>query len=381
MKIAFLGKSFDPSNPLKKNTVAYFMKKHLEAQGAFVSCYVQDLSNHNKLRAFGLKAISKLKGRYLEISRDKEILKGFGKKNSEFIKKGKFDLSFSFGSLNQAYLDTEELKSFWSDATFENLHNYYPFYCGLNKSISEGYHDLELNIFNNIQAKIFASNWATDSAVGYYEQTSNTVYEVPLGANLEIIPNRSFIKNNINLKKSNKLKIIFIGVNWKRKGGNYILKLADFLIDNKVDFEINCFGVKEKLNKKYHNIINFQGFVNKSDPLEYKKLEDCFINSHYHILMSQMEAFGHVYCEANAFGLPSIARDTGGVGSVVKNEVNGFLYKDEDSLDEFFHKIIDNYSNPSSYKQLCLSSLNEYHERLNWDVSAKKVLNILGSKL
>jgi glycosyltransferase involved in cell wall biosynthesis len=52
------------------------------------------------------------------------------------------------------------------------------------------------------------------------------------------------------------------------------------------------------------------------------------------VLVSHAEGFGAVLAEASAYGVPSVAYDVGGVGTIVKTGINGALvpYKDEDAF-------------------------------------------------
>ena len=56
------------------------------------------------------------------------------------------------------------------------------------------------------------------------------------------------------------------------------------------------------------------------------KLAALIASSHFLLLPTLADCFGLVLCEANAFGVPSLANDVGGVGEVVKPDVNGCLF-------------------------------------------------------
>ncbi len=103
--------------------------------------------------------------------------------------------------------------------------------------------------------------------------------------------------------------------------------------------------------------------------------------SHFYLMPTQAESFGHSFVEANAFGLPVISCKTGGVPSVVHNGKNGQLFDLDATIEDYCNYIIKIYKNKESYFQLCLSSFNEYKTRLNWDYGAKIIVQTLNNFL
>jgi glycosyltransferase involved in cell wall biosynthesis len=92
---------------------------------------------------------------------------------------------------------------------------------------------------------------------------------------------------------------------------------------------------------------------------------------------TRYEAFGHVYAEASSFGLPSLATNTGGVSSVVRDEVNGKLFDYNTPIEEYAKYIITTFDNKELYDNLCINSFLEYKRRLNWDINIKLFLEYL----
>ena len=92
------------------------------------------------------------------------------------------------------------------------------------------------------------------------------------------------------------------------------------------------------------------------------------------------ECFGCVYCEASAYGVPSIGRDTGGVGQAIRPGINGFLLaEDGRNMCELAERIKQHLLNPAEYGRIAASSRQEFKQRLNWGTFAKKTLRLLES--
>ena len=85
------------------------------------------------------------------------------------------------------------------------------------------------------------------------------------------------------------------------------------------------------------------------------------------------EALGVVLCEASAHGLPSLARNTGGVAGAVVDGENGFLLPPDATGKQYAEKILDLVQDHGAYDKLVLSSRMAYEEKLNWDAWGRAV--------
>lgn len=70
-----------------------------------------------------------------------------------------------------------------------------------------------------------------------------------------------------------------------------------------------------------------------------KLLYDILYRSHFLILPTEFEAFGIVFCEASAYGMPSIAANVGGVSQPIREGKNGFLLSPNATAEEYAEKI------------------------------------------
>ena len=95
------------------------------------------------------------------------------------------------------------------------------------------------------------------------------------------------------------------------------------------------------------------------------------------MLPTEFDAFGIVFCEASAYGVPSIAANVGGVSQPVKEGKNGFLLPPNATAEDYADKIKSVFSDKDGYIKLRKSSRREYETRLNWEVWGEKVNKIL----
>ena len=124
------------------------------------------------------------------------------------------------------------------------------------------------------------------------------------------------------------------------------------------------------------NFVKVYGYLNKEISPQKNKLKKLFIESHFFILMSKAEALGVVLNEASSFGLPSIAPNIGGIGSIINNDGAILLNKNE-SIQKIANKIIKVLNNKTLYKEKSISSYSTYQNKNNWNIIAKELFKKL----
>jgi glycosyltransferase involved in cell wall biosynthesis len=118
-------------------------------------------------------------------------------------------------------------------------------------------------------------------------------------------------------------------------------------------------------------------FVNKYTNEGINQMNKLFGESHFFIMPSRAESYGHVLCEANSFGLPSLATDVGGIPTIIKEGLNGKIFSVNASISEYCTYIASLMANYSEYKKLAHSSFNEYQSRLNWVVAGQTAKQLI----
>ena len=84
-----------------------------------------------------------------------------------------------------------------------------------------------------------------------------------------------------------------------------------------------------------------------------------------------------MFCEASAYGIPSITNNVCGVGQVIQDKKNGILLSLDTPTDKWGEIIIDYFNDKQLYREFRKKSFIEFKERLNWNVWLKKVNDIL----
>lgn len=107
------------------------------------------------------------------------------------------------------------------------------------------------------------------------------------------------------------------------------------------------------------------------------QLANLYRDSHFLFVPSYAEAYGLVFCEASAYGLPSVSHAVGGIKTIVKNGVNGQLFKIGTQPSVFANYIMVTFNDKKLYKDLGMRTYKRFSETLNWFESGKKLIALL----
>jgi glycosyltransferase involved in cell wall biosynthesis len=289
-----------------------------------------------------------------------------------------FDVVVAPASLTEvAFLDTDLPIVLVEDATFALLHNYYPQYSNLTKSSVRTMNAISERAIKRANLLIYSTEWAACSAIEDYHADPQKVHVVPMGANFEHIPSREIIQER---KKSGRCRLLFVGVDWHRKGGPISYEALLSLEEMGIEAELIICGCTPP-NSFLHKSMRIIPYLDKNDVSQRKQLEHLYLTSDFLLLPTRSECFGLVFCEANAFGLPVITTQTGGVPEVVRNGENGFVLPFNAKGTEYAQVIARIYREDEQYYELVKSSRAAYDTRLNWDNWGKTVNTLITEML
>jgi len=277
---------------------------------------------------------------------------------------------------SSAFLQAKQPIVYWTDWIYSACTGFYPSLRSDHIDTRWDGHILTNACLMNASTLIFSSQWAARSAIELHGISPHKIHVVPFGPNLEIDHDEEVVKSWIKKREGKTIKLLFIGQAWYRKGGDIVLAVAKRLHELGQAVEVTLVGSKP-MDEALPDYAKAFDFISKNSPENNEKIKNLYRESHFLFVPSRAEAFGIVFCEASAFGLPSLTTFVGGISDVVKNGVNGLTFSLEATIDEISNTIITTFNNTSLYQTLCLSSFNEYKTRLNWDVSGQRVKEIL----
>ena len=268
-----------------------------------------------------------------------------------------------------AYLQTDTPIVYFGDATYKIYsETYHKEFRNVSRfSKWEGEH-LEKKALDKSSLAIFTSQWAADSAVEDYGVPVGKTEIILFGANMDLIPPRDIIYK----KNENKtLTLLFLAVDWERKGGSIAFSTLKNLCDQGIDtklFVCGCVPPAEYVHPQMEVI----PFINKNDPEQYKLFVEILSSSHFLILPTRADCSLIVANESNSYGVPAITTIVGGVADVVVDGVNGYCLPLQAGGDDFAKLIRKIFTDKVRYAELIESSRNRFEATLNWDKWAEQ---------
>jgi glycosyltransferase involved in cell wall biosynthesis len=375
MKIAFLT-SRDPQKKDSWSSITFFMARALQKHCGEVS-YIGTLYVPPKEELIG-RIVNKCTrllfkknyNYYLSILMSKR----YAKIAARQLAGQQFDVIVApMGWAEIAFLKTDIPTIFVGDSTLGLLFNTYP---ACSNLVDASYREMEMiekRITINANALIYSSSWAAQSAIDNYHVDPAKVHVVSMGANFDNpLPKEVILQR----RKSSSCKLLFVGVDWERKGGKIALETLLALEKMEIMAELiicGCIPPKQFVHERMHII----PFLDKHDPEQYNRLVQLYLEADFLLLPTRYDCTPIVFGEANAYGLPVITTQTGGVAEVVRDGENGFILPLAAHGDEYAKVIASVYQDDERYTRLVRTSRAAYDERLNWDAWGKAMHTIL----
>ncbi len=262
-------------------------------------------------------------------------------------------------------------KVFLADATFELLINNYPNFTNLTKlSLKEGDY-IERKALYNADVLVFSSQWAIDSARDFYKIPTKRLHLISYGANLDQEPERAQV---IGKKIDKQINLLFLGVDWIRKGGADVYRVFSELLARGINVQLTVCGCQPPVDAHPQLIVH--KFLNKNKAEDFQILYKILLETHFLYVPSRSDCTPIVFCEASAYAIPVLTTNVGGIPSVVVEGINGHTFPLDKPTGEIADLICSYVDNPHRYTSLSESSRNFYESNLNWNIWGEKMSKI-----
>ena len=267
------------------------------------------------------------------------------------------------------------------------VHTYHTMYEDYVHYITKGHFDSTSKKIVEYFTKFYCDKTVTELIVPTKKTYDLFKEKYKYDRNVHIIPTgievERFYKENIDFKKVGNLKekyniksddfvILFVGRIAKEKS-------IDFLIDNHASLvrknkkcKLLIVGggpdledLKKKARKLGDNVI-FTGKVPWNDVPNYYHLANCFVTA------SHTETQGLTVIEAMAAGIPVVALDDDAFNTVIKEDVDGYLFKDKKKYKSSIEKLMGDKEHCKKLGAQALINSNQYSAKYY----AEKVLDV-----
>ena len=264
-----------------------------------------------------------------------------------------------------------------SDATFALMCGYYESFTRLHVLCKTSAEGLERRAIGESKLTLLSSEWAASSAITDYGGRRDQVHFIPWGCNFKADPNQS---GSIGLFDSMVCHLLFIGMDWERKGGQLAVATAELMRAKGVNVRLHVVGAAPA-NAVSSETVQYHGVLSKANEVERLKLQEIMQMSAFLFLPTRQDCTPMVFSEGNAFGVPGISTHTGGVSSVIVEGVNGHLLPLGAGPQEYADLISGIWANQEQYIALRRTSRLQYEQVLNWKTWARQSATLIRAAL
>lgn len=248
---------------------------------------------------------------------------------------------------------------------FENHSELVP-YCGL-ENLSVKYlrkrSKAQKDFFKHTEAIFTMGEWLRDYLIDTEGVPADKVYAVGGGINVDT--------HQIDYSQKNGKRILFIGRDFQRKGGDIVVKAFHILKRRMPEAELYIAGPKSNPISEEDMIegIYFLGEQNR------KQVSDLYNKCDVFCMPSRFEAYGLVFAEALSYGLPCIARNAFSMGEFIQDGINGYLI-DGEAPAELANKMELALHNHEM--QAKVQAMKEFYiENYSWDSVVKRIVPVI----
>lgn len=217
---------------------------------------------------------------------------------------------------------------------------------------------------------IVPSDWAKKDVEKYYRVPKERVLMAPFGPN---IPWREPPLKNKPIGKT--VNVLFVGFDYRRKGLDKVKKVIQQcnVLDSEKRYLLHvagCDGTNEE------NMI-YYGPLKRTIDAERAMLEELFQKADLFMMLPKQEAAGIVFCEAAMYGLPAFSNDVGGIGTYVRDKINGRLFAIDEPEENMAVELVALAHNEAAYRCYADNQRKLSVELFNWNAWSLSVAAFL----
>ena len=215
----------------------------------------------------------------------------------------------------------------------------------------------ETKLYQQASGIFTMSNHVKNSLFNQYHIPLDKIKCVYAGSNI------SYSDISYPLDRYAQKNILFVGVNWERKGGPELFEAFKLVYEKHLDANLHIVGCNPEIQ---HPNVKIWGKL----PLD--EVKKHYQSASVFCMPSRREPFGIVYLEAMAYKLPIIALKIGALPDFVEDAKNGFLlnYKDIHGLAS---KIIFLLDNPEISLEMGEYAYQKMEKQYQWEISLASI--------
>lgn len=167
---------------------------------------------------------------------------------------------------------------------------------------------------------------------------------------------------------SKPLRLLFVGNDFERKGGDFLLRLYREKLSESCTLTIVSNDASLASTPLPAGVTHLPG-------LKFEQIQQVYRESHIFLFPTQKDFMPQVLAEALAFGLPCIANDIGGVRDLVHDGNTGFLMDRTAPLEDWAERI-HRLSDPAAARTMSSSARKFATEHLSLEVFERLIADV-----
>jgi len=376
MKIVY-ATTFDAQDVHNWSGTPFYMSQALITEGNLLAF----IGNLKRELPFGFKFKQTLK-KWLSGQRESprfnlRAARHYSQQTAQLLSKLKADVILAPQMNPVAFLECKQPIVLWTDAVYASLVGFYPAFNNHSRqTIAQG-NQIAQACLSRSRLAIFSSDWAARAAIELYGVERDKVKVVPFGANIHCKHRLQDVQTWVKNRSKKSIKLLFLGKRWEQKGGPLVLKVAQALHQAGEAVKLTIVGCLPPQRESLPSYVHCLGFISKRTREGLAKITQLLQESHFLFVPSQGEAYGIVFCEANAYGLPCLTSYVGGISTIIKDDLNGKTFALQAPVTEYGDYLVKLIRDSKRYEEMALASFNEYETRLNWQASVRQVMKLM----
>lgn len=253
---------------------------------------------------------------------------------------------------------------FVTDATPQFIRETYP------QPVDDFAFEQERAVLNICKKAVYSSHFMANRARAEFSEIfqvhDDKIEVVPFGLNMDSMP---LLRASKALKSP--LELLFVGKNWRRKGGNIAVDMLRSLTKRGVTARLTVIGCEPE--GPVPSNVEVIPYLNKNIPDQESQYIKILERTHFLVLPTRADCTPMVIAEANAYSVPAIVADVGGIATLVDHGVNGYLMPSSAGGAAYADVALELLRQPELYPPLTRSCRRVYEERLNWDAWSEQI--------
>lgn len=267
----------------------------------------------------------------------------------------RYDFTFQTQSLFDASVPGTPHFIYTDHTHLENLK--YPAWTAATP-LSREWAELEKSAYHHASMVFTMSENISRSLVQEYAYPIQRIACVYAGSNVSADARESIDRGRFHAKN-----ILFVGVDWERKGGPVLLEAFRSLREVHPDAVLTIVGCAPPIHQAGVHVV---GRVPLTDVAGYYRAASIFC------LPTLNEPFGLVFLEAFSYGLPIVATRIGAIGEIVQDGESGYLVAPQ-SAEELADRLKRLLDDPLLCERFGSRGRDWVGRRYSWDATGGRI--------